>query len=123
MIIYTNLNELISAKQAIEKMKQDYPALYAKLVHTIYLTRALQFKYHYMGCLLMDKDSGEASPHFVYDSVLQLYKNEIQKLKDDKDFEVLKQLIAKVSNTNFSKLCLLILGTKPESLVGVSNVI
>ncbi|WP_458414762.1 hypothetical protein ACNQFZ_08060 [Schinkia sp. CFF1] len=123
MIIYANLDKLTAAKRDIENIKTNYPVLFEKLVEAIYLTRALQFKYHFMGCLIMDKDPGVATPKFVYDSVLRLYKNEIQKLKDDADFPILKQVISKISSSNFSKLCLLVLGKKPESLVGVSNVI
>ncbi len=122
MITYTNIDELTRAKKAIEKVKREYPILFEKLLDAVYLTRALQFKYHYMGCLLMDKDPGESEPTFAYSSVLRLYQTELQKLKDDVDFQILKQTISNISNSNFSKLCLLILGKKPESLVGVSNI-
>lgn len=122
MIAYTNIDELKGAERAIEKIRKEYPVLFEKLLDAIYLTRALQFKYHYMGCLLMDKDPGEYKPQFAYDSVLRVYKNEVQKLKDDQDFNILKQTISNISSSNFSKLCLLTLGKKPESLVGVSKI-
>lgn len=122
MIAYTNIDELTRAKMAIEKIKREYPILFEKLLDAIYLTRALQFKYHYMGCFIMDKDPGDYKPTFAYSSVLRLYQKELQKLKDDRDFQILKQTISNISSTNFSKLCLLTLGKKPESLVGVSSI-
>lgn len=122
MIAYSNIYELDGAKKSIEKIRTEFPVLFEKLLDAIYLTRALQFKYHYMGCLIMDKDPGEYKPNFVHDSVLRLYKSEIQKVKEDKDFPILKQTIANFSASNFSKLCLLILGKKPESLVGTSHI-
>ena len=120
MVTFTSLNELTESSRALEELKKDYPDLFVKFLDVVNLTRAFQFKYHYLGALLMDKDPGEDKPKFVYGSVLRLYKREIQKLKDDADFHVLKQFFVLNKNRDCTKICLLALGMTPDSLVGTS---
>ncbi|NHM33454.1 hypothetical protein [Neobacillus terrae] len=122
MITLSSIDELKATKEAIEKLKKDFPNLFEKLLDTVNLTRAFQFKYHYMGCLIMNENPGQDAPKFVYGSVLRLYKKEIQKLKDDQHFQVLKQIFSDFRNTGYAKISLLIMGTKPESLVGPSSI-
>ncbi|MDQ0272519.1 hypothetical protein [Cytobacillus purgationiresistens] len=122
MIALSSIDELQDAQIEIEKMKKDYPVLFEKLLEVIYLTRALQYKYQYMGHLIMDEYPGEAAPKFAYDSVQRIYKSEMQKLKANHDFRVLKQVMVKFSNLNYSKIFLLAIGQKPESLVGSSYI-
>ena len=98
MVTFTSLNELTESSQALEELKKDYPELFVKFLDVVNLTRAFQFKYHYLGALLLDKDPGEDKPNFVYGSVLRLYKREVQKLKDDADFQVLKQFFIQNQN-------------------------
>jgi hypothetical protein len=120
MITLSSINELKATNEAIEKLKKDYPTLLEKLLDVIKLTHTFQFKYHYMGCLLMDEAPDKYTPNFVYGSVLRLYKNELQKLKDDNEFNVLKQFLSTFKSTGYAKISLLILGKTPESLVGSS---
>ena len=122
MITLSSIDELKATKSALEKLKGDYPSLFEKLLDTVNLTRAIQFKYHYMGCLIMDEDPGQYKPNFVYGSVLRLYKKELQKLKDDSDFQVLKQTFSEFRNTGYAKISLLVLGMTPESLLGPSSI-
>jgi hypothetical protein len=122
MITLSSIDELKAAKNAIEKLKGDYPNLFEKLLDLVNLTRAFQFKYHYMGCLIMDEDPGQYTPNFVYGSVLRLYKKELQKIKDDNDSEVLKQIFSEFRHTGYAKLSQLVLGMTPESLVGPSSI-
>ncbi|WML49512.1 hypothetical protein RCG23_05855 [Neobacillus sp. PS3-34] len=122
MITLSSIDELKATKEAIEKLKKDYPNLFEKLLDIVNLTRAFQFKYQYMGCLIMNEDPGQNAPNFVYGSVLRLYKKELQKLKDAQDSEVLKQIFSEFRNTGYAKISLLILGMKPESLVGSSSI-
>ncbi|RFU69978.1 hypothetical protein D0469_08380 [Peribacillus saganii] len=117
MITLSSIDELNSTKEAFEKLKKDYPSLFEKLLDIVNLTRAFQFKYYYMGCLIMDEDPGQYAPNFVYGSVLRLYKKEVQKLKDDQDYEVLKQTFSDFRNAGYAKISLLVLGMKPESFV------
>jgi hypothetical protein len=120
MITLSSIDELKATNEALEKLKKDYPVLFKKLVDSIKLTYAFQFKYHYMGSLLMDENPDKYSPHFIYGSVLRLYKKELQKLKDDDDFNVLKHFFTTFKSTGYAKISLLILGKTPESLVGSS---
>lgn len=122
MIALASIKDVRVAEHSIDELKKDYPVLFEKLVDAIHLTRALNFKYHYMQCLLLEQDPGECQPKHVHDSVLKLYKQEVQKVIDDSDFPILKQMILKIGNTGLSKICLLVLGMKPESLVGVSSI-
>ncbi|PLR66421.1 hypothetical protein [Bacillus sp. UMB0893] len=120
MITLSSINELNDTKVALEKLKKDYPDLFQKLLDMVFLTRAFQFKYHYLGCLLMNEDPGANTPKFANGSVLKVYKRELQKLKDDLDFPVLKQTFSEYKSTGYSKISQLVLGTTPESLVGAS---
>lgn len=120
MINLTSLDELKAARHAIENLKKDYPSLFVKFLDMVNLTRAFHFKYQYMGDLMMDENPGEDAPKFVYGSVLRLYKRELQKLKDDADFEALKQIFKEHTSTGYTKICLLTLGMEPESLTGTS---
>ncbi|MDN3017348.1 hypothetical protein PH210_14205 [Paenibacillus sp. BSR1-1] len=122
MITLSNIEELKAAKESIEYLKKDYPNLFEKLLEVVNLTRAFQFKYHYMGCLIMDEDPGQYSPNFVYGSVLRLYKKELQRVKNDVDSEVLKQFFDKFKGIGYAKISLLALGNTPESLLGASSI-
>lgn len=121
MITVSSINELTTAKQALKDLKKDYPSLFEKFTDMVNLTRALEFKYYYMGRLLMDEDPSECSPHYVYHSVLRVYKRELKKLKEDPNFRNLRTLFFKYRNgIGYANLCLLGLDKNPETLVGPS---
>lgn len=120
MVTLSSLRELTTAKEAVEGLKNEYPCLFEKLLEMVYLTKAFHFKYEFMGALLMDEDPGEYVPQFVQKSVLRLYKEEIQKLKNDVEFPAIKQAFVHCERTGYAKLSLLIQGMTPESLVGTS---
>lgn len=122
MITLSSIEELKTAKDAIDQLKKDYPNLFEKLLEAVNLTRAFQFKYHYMGSLIMDEDPGEYTPNFVYGSVLRLYKKELQRVKDDPNSHVLKQFLSAFKSTGYAKISLLALGNSPESLLGASSI-
>jgi hypothetical protein len=122
MITLSSIDELKATKEALEKLKIDYPNLFEKLLEMVNLTRAFQFKYHYMGSLIMDEDPGKYTPNFVNGSVLRLYKKELQKLKNDTESQILKQMFSEFRNTGYAKISLLVLGMTPESLVGPSSI-
>jgi hypothetical protein len=122
MITLSSIDELKAANEALEEFQKDYPNLFKKLLDIVNLTRAFQFKYQYMGCLIMDEDPGQNTPNFVYGSVLRLYKKELQKLKDDQNSQVLKQTFSEIKNIGYAKICLLVSGMTPESLVGASSI-
>ena len=118
MITLSSIGELTSAQEAFRDLHKTHPNLFEKFLDVIYLTRALQFKYQYMGCLLMDEDPGENTPGFVHSSVLRLYKREIQQLKNDENIRALRAILKEHKSNGYAKLCLLVLGQNPESLVG-----
>ncbi|PKR85029.1 hypothetical protein [Heyndrickxia camelliae] len=118
MLTLTSLDELKEAKKALSELQVRYPALYEKLVHVVGFTRALQFKYQYMGSLLMDEEASRYTPSFVQGSVLRLYKKELQNLKDDIDFPVIKRIFSTMKSIGYSRISLLILGKSPETIVG-----
>lgn len=112
------LNDLYEAKEDLDALKQDCPELSEHLVHVVSLTRQLQIKYGYMGSLLMDEDLPEYKPKFVRGSILHLYQQEVQKLKDHPRIDELKSVMRKHRSISDSKLFLLTLGAKPELLQG-----
>ncbi|WP_251551548.1 hypothetical protein [Neobacillus muris] len=118
MIALSSIVELNAAKDVLNDVKKEYPELFEKFLDVVNLTRALHLKYQYMGCLLMDEDSRGCTPEFVYGSVLRLYKMELQCLKNDPDFKVLKDIFVEFGSIGYPKLCLLGLGRNPDSLVG-----
>jgi hypothetical protein len=120
MVTFTSLTELETANKALENLKNDVPDLFAKFLDTVNLTRAFQFKYHYLVDLILNEDPGHDKPNFVYGSVLRLYKREVQKLKDDADFYILEKFFSEYKHIDSTKICLLALGMAPDSLVGTS---
>lgn len=82
MITLSSVDELQATEAALEKIKYSYPELFNKLLHVVALTRALQFKYQFMGTLIMDENPDEYTPEFVMPSVIGLYRGS-SKLKDD----------------------------------------
>ncbi|KAA0566725.1 hypothetical protein ACQCWA_04450 [Rossellomorea aquimaris] len=112
------MNELHEAKKDVEALKQDYPELNEQLIHVASLTRQLQLKYGYMGSLLRDKELPDYEPQFVRGSILSLYQEEVQKLKEHPNIVQLKEIMKKHRQISDSKLFLLILGAKPELLQG-----
>jgi hypothetical protein len=120
MITLSSHDQLRATKGALENFQNSFPGLFEKLVDVVSLTRALQFKYQYMGCLLMDEDAGYHAPNFVQRSVLRLYKRELQSLKDDQNFKALKQILSDNKEIGYAKISQLVLGTAPESLLGAS---
>jgi hypothetical protein len=75
-------------------------------------------KYGYMGSLLRDKELPDYEPKFVRGSILSLYQEEVQKLKENPNIVQLKDIMKKHRQISDSKLFLLILGAKPELLQG-----
>ncbi|MFD6209890.1 hypothetical protein [Peribacillus sp. NPDC060253] len=122
MITLSSVVELQATKEALEKIKFSYPELFNKLLHVVALTRAFQFKYQFMGTLIMDENPNEYTPEFVMPSVIHLYIEEVQKLKDDPNIPVLLQAVSQNKNIGYAKFSMLVLGKSPESLSGASYI-
>lgn len=123
MITLCSQDELKSAQTALNQLEESRPELFEKFMDVINLTRAMQLKYQYMGCLIMNEEPGNAEPQFVTGSVIRLYKKEMQKLKDDKDIHELRKVFIEFEHTGYARLSLLALGRTPESLAGSSAII
>lgn len=123
MITLCSQDELKSAQTALNQLEGSRPELFEKFMDVINLTRAMQLKYQYMGCLIMNEEPGNAEPQFVTGSVIRLYKKEMQKLKDDKDIHELRKVFIEFKHTGYARLSLLALGRTPESLSGSSAII
>ncbi|MGE7906861.1 hypothetical protein ACQKNS_20935 [Peribacillus sp. NPDC094092] len=122
MITLSSVDELQATEEALEKIRYSYPELFIKLLHVVALTRALQFKYQFMGTLIMDENPNEYTPEFVMPSVIGLYKEEVQKLKDDPNIQVLLRTFSQIKNIGYAKISMLVLGKSPESLLGASYI-
>ncbi|WP_181350331.1 hypothetical protein [Thalassobacillus sp. CUG 92003] len=114
-----SLKELYQAKEDLEHLKKHHEDLYEQLLHVVSLTRQLQIKYGYMASIVMDEeDLPGYRPQFVRDSILTLYQQEVEALKNHQDINEVKAIMHKHRNISDSKLFLLILGMKPELLQG-----
>ncbi|QTM98806.1 hypothetical protein ERJ70_05540 [Sediminibacillus dalangtanensis] len=113
-----SLTEIYQAKADIEQLKQQKPELYEQLLHVVSLTRQLQIKYGYLGSLLMEESTPKYQPKFVRESVLSLYLEEVEKLKKHQDIGLVRDIIERNRQVSESKICLLLLGAKPELLQG-----
>ncbi|MDN4527375.1 hypothetical protein [Fictibacillus fluitans] len=123
MITLCSHEELKKAKEALENIERSCPDLYEKWVHIINLTRALQFKYQYMGALIMNENCRRYAPEFCQGSVIRLYKSELAKLTSDENIDTLRNMISTFNNADFAKISLLAIGRSPESLMGTSAII
>ena len=112
------LNDINKAKDDLEELKEQHSDLYEQLLHVVSLTRQLQIKYGYMGSLLMDEDLSMYKPKFVRESILAIYQEEVQKLKEHPEINLVKDLVEKHRNVSDSKVFQLILGAQPELLQG-----
>lgn len=122
MVTLSSVDELQTAEKEVENIKNSYPELFKKILHVVGLTRAFQFKYQYMGCLIMDENPNDYAPEFVMPSVISLYKAEIQKLKDDPSIQILRKTFANYESIGYAKVSMLVLGQSPESLIGASYI-
>lgn len=118
MLIASSINELQSAKGAIETLKSTEPALFQKFMNSIRLTHQLQFGFQYMGCLITEEDPSKFCPTSQDEYVLSVYQREIKELKADSKFHDLKQLLANYKQISYANICKLAMGIDPKSLVG-----
>ncbi|MTH54679.1 hypothetical protein GKZ89_14850 [Bacillus mangrovi] len=121
MVAVSSLEELKTMQDELKKVQAEHPGLYTKWLHLVNLTRQLQFKHHFMGTLLLDTEPGRYYPDAAKASVIRLYVEEAEKLKQDPQFHLLQAILRNHSEAGFSKISRLSLGHSPESLAGVST--
>ncbi|WLR51669.1 hypothetical protein LC040_01840 [Bacillus tianshenii] len=120
MLTLTSLDELKEVDQALHSFQQSNPALYEQYIHVLNLTRQMQFKFHYMGSLLMNEETNESAPQHVNSSVLRLYEEEVQNLHNEQGIDSLKEIFNSYRHAGYAKISLLSLGADPDSLVGAT---
>lgn len=118
MLATSTFSDLVNAKSAIDELKSTKPALYKKFVNVIYLTRQLQFKFQYMGSLIMDEMPDNCRPMLQVDYVLEVYQQEVEELKKDDNVIDLKQMLASYKQIGYANISKLVLGKNPSVLVG-----
>ncbi|TCP29718.1 hypothetical protein EV207_1089 [Scopulibacillus darangshiensis] len=119
MIVLSSLDELNAANSEVGTLKLEYPDLFEKLLHAVNLTRQLQLKYDYLGCMLTDDIPGQYAPVNIPDSVADMYHLEIMKAKNHNEFYAAKQLFFKSKDIGFANISMLILGRSPEQVKGI----
>lgn len=122
MVTLSSVDDLQTAEIELKKLKASHPELFKKLLHVVGLTRAFQFRYQYMGSLIMDEDATVFAPEFVMPSVIDLYTEEIQTLKADQNIYMLRRIFTSYESIGYAKLSMLVLGQSPESLIGASYI-
>ncbi|WP_079478578.1 hypothetical protein [Halobacillus salinus] len=118
MFKLASLNTLYDAKADLQELGRQYPDVYENLKHVVSFTRQMQIKYGYMRALLMEEDLKTTYPEFVKGSILTLYKQEVDKLKNHEDFTVVQDILSKYREIGNAKIFLLVLGARPEMLQG-----
>ncbi|MTT30860.1 hypothetical protein GMB86_02380 [Terrilactibacillus sp. BCM23-1] len=120
MKVLSNLHDLREAKEKIETYKNEHEETFSHLLHLVNLTRQLQFKYDYLCGIIMGEDVTQVAPHFVQDSIIDLYKNEINKIDQRfHDLNALKSLLRDCRNIGYENFCLLVKGKTPEEIKGI----
>ncbi|TQS74162.1 hypothetical protein DX933_12610 [Ornithinibacillus gellani] len=122
MIATTSFGELLEAKQALEYVKSEEPIYYKRFVQVLQLTRQLQYKFQYMCSLLVDEDPGRSRPVNQNEYVLQLYQEELTKLKRSTETHAIKHLLMNYHRLGYANICRLALGANPKVLVGPSAI-
>ena len=111
------MEELNQVKLDLKKLKNKFPNMYEKLEYIASLTRQLSINYKYLG-LLMFSDNREIiqnkRPTLIRESVLKLYEQEVEKVKNDRDFIFFKDMMLKFQNVKYSQIFLIILGAEPS---------
>lgn len=118
----SSIQDLRKAQTAIENFKESYPSTFYRLMHLVNFTRQLQFKYEYLCGLMLGKDAYalQYAPHFVQRSIIDLYKNEIEKIhKHPQGLRALEQLMNAHLEIGYENFCLLVRGKSPEEIKGV----
>ena len=111
------MEELNQVKLDLKKLKNKFPNMYEKLEYIASLTRQLSIHYKYLGLLMFSdnpKTIQNERPTLIRESVLKLYEQEVEKVKNDRDFIFFKDMMLKFQNVKYSQIFLIILGAEPS---------
>ena len=115
--MFTEMEELNQAKLDLKKLRNEFPSMYEKLEYIASLTRQLSIHYQYLGLLMFSdnpKTIQNERPTLIRESVLKLYEQEVEKVKNDRDFIFFKDMMLKFQNVKYSQIFLIILGAEPS---------
>lgn len=118
----SSIQDLRNAEADVAIFKKKHPDTFYRLLHLVNLTRQLQFKYEYLCSLMLGSthDAERFAPHFVQRSIIDLYKNEIEKIHKHPDgLQDLEQLIKVHREIGYENFCLLVRGKTPEEIKGI----
>ncbi|WP_217586043.1 hypothetical protein [Lentibacillus saliphilus] len=118
MLTTTSYNELQQAQQALHHIADVRPEIHEQFINLIQLTRQLQYKLQYLGCLIMDEETDQNAPHHQNPFVLSVYKREINDFKKSAGATLLIQMLANFEKLGYATVCRLALGVNPTQLVG-----
>lgn len=118
MLTTSSFNDLLYAKKAFDELEETEPGIYQMFINIIQLTRQLQFRSQYMGALIMDEEPGKYRPEVNNDYVLEVYQQEVERLKKDHHAADLKQLLTAYKQIGYANISRLVLGKSPSFLVG-----
>lgn len=117
-MLMTSFSDLLQAKKALDDMQAQKPALFHRFINVIQLTRQLQYRFQYMGSLIMEEDTSKYEPSHQHDYVLSVYQKEVSKLKEDQNAQALQELFTNYKKLGYANISRLALGTNPRILVG-----
>ncbi len=111
------MDELTQFKLDLKALREESPRLYEQLEYIASLTRQLSIHYKYLG-LLMFSNNNEViqnnRPILIRDSVLELYEREVEKVKENNEFEYVNEMILKFQFVAYSQIFLIVLGAEPS---------
>ncbi|RSL33532.1 hypothetical protein D7Z54_09435 [Salibacterium salarium] len=119
MIALSSIDELHAAKNKIEQLNDSRPALFDTLLHVVSLTKQMQLRYEYLGCLVMGENPTKHVNRHIRMSLLKLYQQEVQSLQHHPETEEVIRLFSTYKDIGYQNICKLVLGESPESLKGV----
>lgn len=112
--MFASTNEIYSVQDDIVLLEKNYPQFFKNLEHVVSLTRQLQIHYQYLGELINGIDKVESRPPFIKDSVLKIYTDEVKKITEDENVNVLMDIFNNHQDVKYAQIFLLILGAKPK---------
>ncbi|MFB4164128.1 hypothetical protein ACE1TI_09875 [Alteribacillus sp. JSM 102045] len=118
MLALSSIEDLYAVRKKINELNIHYPDVYKALRHVTNLTRQMQIKYQYLGCLLLEQDSSRYQTTHMEPSVQRLYLDEVMKLKNHEHFNQVRRLFLQFNEIGYENVCKLILGKSPETLKG-----
>ncbi|MDY0404383.1 hypothetical protein P5G51_002190 [Virgibacillus sp. 179-BFC.A HS] len=114
----TSFQKISQVKKVIDDIKANKPTIYSKFINIVQLTRQLQYRFQYMGALILEEEAKKYEPAHQNAYVMRLYMQEINKFKEDENAWVIQNLLADYKELGYATISRLALGTNPRILIG-----